>query len=31
MAALLENNQNEQGIRIPKALAAYFGSDIITK
>ncbi len=31
MAALLENNQNEQGIRIPKALAAYFGSEIITK
>jgi seryl-tRNA synthetase len=25
VAALLENNQDEQGIRIPKALQAYTG------
>ncbi len=29
MAALLENNQTEEGIRIPKALVPYCGFDII--
>lgn len=29
VAALLENNQSEQGIRIPKALRSYTGFDII--
>ncbi|MBS2096995.1 serine--tRNA ligase [Carboxylicivirga linearis] len=29
MAALLENNQTEEGIRIPKALVPYTGFDII--
>lgn len=30
LAALLENNQTEEGIRIPKALAAYAGFDFIS-
>jgi seryl-tRNA synthetase len=29
VAALLENNQTENGIRIPKALQAYFGAETI--
>jgi len=29
VAALLENNQCEEGIRIPKALQPYFGADMI--
>ncbi|MBO7408585.1 MAG: serine--tRNA ligase [Paludibacteraceae bacterium] len=29
VAALLENNQTEEGIRIPKALQPYFGADMI--
>ena len=29
VAALLENNQTEEGIRIPKALQPFFGSDMI--
>jgi seryl-tRNA synthetase len=29
MAALLENNQTEEGIKIPKALQAYTRFDII--
>jgi seryl-tRNA synthetase len=29
MASLLENNQTEEGIRIPKILQQYFGADII--
>ena len=29
VAALLENNQCEEGIRIPKALQPYFGDDMI--
>ncbi len=29
VAALLENNQHEDGIKLPKALHAYFGSDKI--
>lgn len=29
VAALLENNQTEDGIRIPKALQPYFGADMI--
>jgi len=29
LAALLENNQTEQGIRIPKALVSYTGFDLI--
>ncbi len=29
VAALLENNQTEEGIRIPKALVPYMGTDII--
>jgi seryl-tRNA synthetase len=31
MAALLENNQTEAGINIPKALVPFFGSDFISK
>jgi seryl-tRNA synthetase len=31
MAALLENNQTENGINIPKALVPFFGSDFISK
>ncbi len=31
VAALLENNQTESGIRIPKALQPYFGSEMIVK
>ena len=31
MAALLENNQTETGINIPKALVPFFGSDFISK
>lgn len=30
MAALLENNQTEEGIRIPEALVAYTGFDLIS-
>jgi len=29
VAALLENNQTEKGIRIPKAIQAYLGTDLI--
>ena len=29
VAALLENNQTEEGIKLPKALAAYTGFDFI--
>jgi seryl-tRNA synthetase len=29
MAALLENNQTENGIRIPEVLQSYFGSSMI--
>jgi seryl-tRNA synthetase len=29
VAALLENNQTENGIRLPKVLHAYFGADVI--
>jgi seryl-tRNA synthetase len=29
VAALLENNQTENGIRLPKALHSYFGADVI--
>ena len=29
VAALLENNQTEEGIRIPAALQPYFGADMI--
>ena len=29
VAALLENNQTEEGIRIPKALVPYMGCDMI--
>lgn len=29
VAALLENNQTEEGIRIPKALVPYFGAEMI--
>ena len=29
VAALLENNQSEAGIRIPKALQPYMGTDLI--
>jgi seryl-tRNA synthetase len=29
VAALLENNQCEEGIRIPKVLQPYFGDDMI--
>jgi seryl-tRNA synthetase len=29
MAALLENNQTEQGIRLPKSLHSYFGAEMI--
>jgi seryl-tRNA synthetase len=31
VASLLENNQTEQGIRLPKSLHSYFGSDAIIK
>lgn len=31
LAAILENNQTAEGIRIPKALAEYTGFDLITK
>ena len=31
LAAILENNQTENGIKIPKALAAYTGFDLIEK
>ena len=31
LAALLENNQTEEGIRIPAALAEYTGFNLITK
>jgi seryl-tRNA synthetase len=31
VAALLENNQTPDGIRIPKALQPYMGSAMITK
>ena len=31
MAALLENNQTDAGINIPKALVPFFGSDFISK
>jgi seryl-tRNA synthetase len=29
VAAILENHQTPEGIRIPKALQAYFGSDYL--
>jgi seryl-tRNA synthetase len=29
VAALLENNQTENGIRVPKALVPYMGCDMI--
>jgi len=31
LAALLENNQSENGIRIPAAISKYFGADLIGK
>ncbi|GAO41797.1 serine--tRNA ligase [Flavihumibacter petaseus] len=31
LAALLENNQEENGIRVPAALQPYFGSDLISR
>lgn len=31
IAALLENNQTAEGIRIPKAIAGYFGSELIER
>jgi seryl-tRNA synthetase len=31
VAALLENNQTPEGIKIPKALKSYFGKELITK
>ena len=31
VAALLENNQSPEGIKIPKALKSYFGKELITK
>jgi seryl-tRNA synthetase len=29
LAALLENNQSDEGIKVPAAVKKYFGSDII--
>jgi seryl-tRNA synthetase len=30
MAALLENNQSDEGIRLPEALHPYFGAAVLS-